>query len=953
MKERRFARKLEAVSGAVATAILACGCPSLDDIPLGECGNGVVEPDAGEECDAAPEAETSRREGGRYCAGPNEVAACHWLWDDVTCCPDHFGAGLDGVCRAPSGEFETTPFFRIDEPALGFSNVDVDADGYRDLAIRYLSREIEVRFLGPSADPTPVRDAKPSEPGARATFGSLTAPVDPALDVCERPTAFASTAAFIPSDVGVRVLIGGPGGLLPKAFPAFDTPAAAIPLALPSGICEEDALPEPTTPGVLSCAGALAESDGILALLSIDLVDDFTPGGTGEPVLRAAFPDLEVADVGRLHTRIALPDWPGCDGFAVSFGAGAGEWADQVVVLGLCTGAAGDGPADVQELARIGVGEGQPFVLDVNGDGADDVVVATGVQLRVYLGDGAGAFGEDDEPSYELVSYGEVLGVARLDDDTLVQVGSGGILVGSCLFGSSCSPQLVAAYGNELTLVSATLADVNGDGRPDVVGGTSDKATGAPALAVFLSGESGVYSLDQRPTRSLPRFFVPGDFDGDGLDDVGMIVPASAEPGIAKAPPCTEFDDVQILFGNHGAPTDAVTVAQIAGVQAVASGLIQRANVNLDGFFDMGVTRTCVDPETQATKHEATILFGNGARGLDSPYLLLDGAKQERHLFASGRILGGDQHPDLVAIGSRAGEAQTLGLWAVPSTGAAELPASGVPQDQVEERAKRTPFDTGLDGRGTESVAVGDLDCGPGADATRCASDEIVVFQSTEKATDASSIDEPRITVFAATDDRLGFVSTSGPCPEIAGSGAFIDSKPDLFDDVPPTFEQTAIADVDGDGYPDVVAWWFGYDPETLATEAGDAYVFWNGPAGFAGTCPTRIAVPPGQFIRSIVPFVTADDTRAVAITVIEGIHILTLEEGRDLSACGDPASDRCRLMPELAPLDFADFVDFDHDGLEDLIASHAGGIEVYRQRPRDEVRAEAAAAAKSKAEDD
>src|SRR5580692_102062 len=94
-------------AAALSTAVLAFGaCANLSLIQDNVCGNGVVEPDNGEDCDDPHDAS---------CGKPGTVEACRYTCDGKTGagCPPAggYGCGVDGICRAP----QTTPGF---EPLL-------------------------------------------------------------------------------------------------------------------------------------------------------------------------------------------------------------------------------------------------------------------------------------------------------------------------------------------------------------------------------------------------------------------------------------------------------------------------------------------------------------------------------------------------------------------------------------------------------------------------------------------------------------------------------------------------------------------------------------------------------------------------------------------------------------------------------------------------------------------
>ncbi len=86
---------------AVAAALLA-GCAELPDIVAdGVCGNGVVEPATGEDC------EPGVGIGAAYaCGEPETSLACRLLClDSAQPCPPGWGCSADGTCEVPAGEF--------------------------------------------------------------------------------------------------------------------------------------------------------------------------------------------------------------------------------------------------------------------------------------------------------------------------------------------------------------------------------------------------------------------------------------------------------------------------------------------------------------------------------------------------------------------------------------------------------------------------------------------------------------------------------------------------------------------------------------------------------------------------------------------------------------------------------------------------------------------------------
>jgi len=906
--------------GILSIAAFGAGCPSLDEIPLGECGNGVIENDIGEECDTPPGSTDEREAGSTYCARPNEPNACHPVWDATTCCPDHRGQGLDGRCRNPSGVFETAvPIARIEEPALGTVAADVDGDGYKDLAIRYLSREIELRLLGPNANPTPIRDIRPAGRNAQVAFGSLTNAPDPSLDDCRRPRTSPTGAVFIPTELGVRILVGRPGGaLLPKAFASLDTFLPSLPLALPGLVCpiSLDGL-ESDLPRDFVCPGAFAEAPGVLKLLTLDpksLRD-------GPPTEVASFAGLGLDALGDPALQItALPGWAGCDGIVIRFGDSARERSNTVTVLGMC-GAGGN----AEVLSTLPVpSASRVFSIDVDFDGAGDLVVATQSKLRVLLGDGAGAFG-GEAGGYEVAipalsdEDGLPLAVGFIDEDSaldFVEPYAVWTSRGGCDDPAVECTFEIAGASPENPMVDVVLANVNGDDQLDVVGRARD-SEGRTFLVVGTSGALGLFSFDERPIGGLARDFKVADFDGNGIDDVALVN--------ARSEDCSEPDQVQILFGERGVPGDVVTVAEIAGVQGLAAGVIIPSIQQWDGIADLGLASRCANAATGRSDNRATILFGNQARSVDSFYAFPDAGKLQEHLqFATGR-LDGDDHPDLVALGNGATDADgraPLLLWVVRATGDSELEQNDV-----------APWDTSLSGDyllGSTALVVGDLDCAAEGDPG-CVADEIAVFQSSGASVASSSKDEPRLTIFRSKDEPPVTTASCG----LSGSLPYQQAGSSNAEGIV-TFAESI--DVNGDGFSEIVGWWFAYRSDSDVF-AGDAYLFWNGPEGFAGTCPDRIVVPTGQHIMTIAALRSSSGESRLAIATTGGAYLATVGESGEAGACADGANgSSCSALLDEGPLRAIGVVDYDLDGLEDLVVSTTTDIQILKQKSQDEV---------------
>ncbi len=114
-----------------------CGCVALPDVAPNVCGNGVVEPESGEECDGYADSDKGQR-----CRSPEakEGGACHFdCSPDATApngrqweCPERTSCGLDKLCREGSDTYESWVEF-LPQQAHALQLGDLDGDGRADL----------------------------------------------------------------------------------------------------------------------------------------------------------------------------------------------------------------------------------------------------------------------------------------------------------------------------------------------------------------------------------------------------------------------------------------------------------------------------------------------------------------------------------------------------------------------------------------------------------------------------------------------------------------------------------------------------------------------------------------------------------------------------------------------------------------------------------------------------
>ena len=112
-------RSINVSAAALVAAVLLASCTDLGDVDRDQCGNGVVEPAAGEDCD-----------GSVGCGAPGTEPACRVLCvpEAASTCPGNAACGIDGACHAPGGSFALSAGVAWTAPHLLIA--DTSGDGY-------------------------------------------------------------------------------------------------------------------------------------------------------------------------------------------------------------------------------------------------------------------------------------------------------------------------------------------------------------------------------------------------------------------------------------------------------------------------------------------------------------------------------------------------------------------------------------------------------------------------------------------------------------------------------------------------------------------------------------------------------------------------------------------------------------------------------------------------------
>ena len=296
-------------------------------------------------------------------------------------------------------------------------------------------------------------------------------------------------------------------------------------------------------------------------------------------------------------------------------------------------------PGSVQDLA----------VGDFNGDAKPDLAVATMTalfsgNLGILLGDGAGGFGAP--AAYPTAPEASGLAIADLDGDGKQDIvtadwcnfppGAGNIGV---FMGDGAGAFSGPAYlFDGLWLSAVTVADSNGDGKPDLAATMPYDDLVRVALG---DGAGGFGAPTDHATGGYPDSLVTSDFNGDGKPDLAV------SEGLAA--------NVGVLLGDGTGGFGPNAEYPVAGAPlGIATG-----DFNRDGRQDL-VTAS-------DSNGSADVILGDGAGAFGAPasFSILGGFR----LWAiAAADLNGDGKQDLVVTDWATNKMHVLlGEWEVPS----------------------------------------------------------------------------------------------------------------------------------------------------------------------------------------------------------------------------------------------------------------------------------------------
>ncbi len=279
-------------------------------------------------------------------------------------------------------------------------------------------------------------------------------------------------------------------------------------------------------------------------------------------------------------------------------------------------------------------------VADVNGDGKPDLIVANlcggvfneddncgdgGSLVGVLLGNGNGTF----QPAVSYNTGGEYgLSVAVADvngdgkPDLLVAnlcssencLDNGTGMIGVLLGNGDGTFQSAVSYGSGgLSATSIAVADVNDDGKPDllVTNYCSGSCSGDGVIGVLLGNGDGTFQAA-----------APYDSGGQTATSIAVAdVNGDGKPDLLVANECTSSSNcngiVSVLLGNGDGTFKAAAPYNSGGYQARSVAV---ADMNGDGKLDLVVAHDCAS-SSNCTNAVIGVLLGNGDGTFRAPVI--------------------------------------------------------------------------------------------------------------------------------------------------------------------------------------------------------------------------------------------------------------------------------------------------------------------------------------------
>jgi len=515
--------------------------------------------------------------------GPQSVAAADFNGDGV---PDLVTANMSGnnvsvLLGRGDGTFDGHTTFAVGSIPLSVAVADVNGDGVPDLVTaNYASHNVSV-LLG-RGDGTFA---------AQTTFAAGSHPGFVAIADVNGDGA--------PDLIAANRISGNVSVLLGRGDGTFDAATAFAVGSSPYSVAVAD-----------------VNGDGVPDLVTANRANHNVSvlAGRGD----GTFETYTTFAVGFRPSSVAAGDFNG-DGVPDLVAANSTSNTVSVLV------GRGDGTFETQTTFAVGSTPYSVAVADVNGDGTPDVVTANlnSHNVSVLLGRGDGTFAPQTAFAVGSRPYSVVAADVNGDGALDLVTANGDSHNISVLLGwrdGTFEAQTLFPVASSAYPYSIAVADVNGDGMPDLVTPNANKYN----VSVLLGQGDGTFAAAAAFGVGMsPRSVAVADVNGDGAADL-----ITANPG---------NHNVSVLLG-RGDGTFAAGTAFAVGTNP---GFVAVADINGDGIPDLIAAN--------ANSHNVSVLLGRG-----------DGTFETHTAFAVGSNpvslavadVNGDGMPDLVTANS-------------------------------------------------------------------------------------------------------------------------------------------------------------------------------------------------------------------------------------------------------------------------------------------------------------
>jgi FG-GAP-like repeat/Bacterial Ig-like domain (group 3) len=312
-----------------------------------------------------------------------------------------------------------------------------------------------------------------------------------------------------------------------------------------------------------------------------------------------------------------------------------------------------DGTFDASPVIRSGLTAGYSVVADFNEDGTPDIFASGTSGLQLSRGEGNGTFAApvtvqavESFPNYYSgapagMFEGDFNGDKHKDVITFGQSAAGGSFLGQLFLGrgdGTFQDPVAITNANFLDTYPSqhiAVADMDGDGRDDLVNVTTEGNDGTTAVIVLLSKGDG--TLDPVTTPLTGTYYnqanaASADFNGDGKLDIVV----------------TEQKTMQVLLG-HGDGTfdttlQALPIPSFNNQQYGCCGSVITGDFDHDGNADFAVLR--LTPGSVVGPTAVIVYYGKGDGTFSQAVTAAVLDRQYTHLIAAD--LKGDSLSDFV-----------------------------------------------------------------------------------------------------------------------------------------------------------------------------------------------------------------------------------------------------------------------------------------------------------------